>query len=228
MTPVDDLYSSAIDSHSMWYDWSEHYEDFRYYEAHPNDDYEEGKLEAIEARIEELEQKEERTEEEEDELLDLEFEREEVEANNLEAWVFPFDEDKYSHLYEYCDGPMMNYYYPLPCSYRTEEEIRGAAIALLHLPLCLVEFEEDDEWVLALTGGGMDLSREIGLAFMRLGYLPPAWLRIPNMAGFGSREEDHWLLEGMMRTYEIQKQWAESNISSLKNTMELARAEKTA
>lgn len=78
------------------------------------------------------------------------------------------------------EGPMMNYYYPLP--ELVDEE--AAAEALAGLPLCVVSFERGTRHGLALTGGGMDLSWEICEGFVRLGYLPPLhFVRLPRMAG---------------------------------------------
>lgn len=76
-------------------------------------------------------------------------------------------------------GPMMSYFYPLP------EASADDAMKLDGLPLCLVYFDRDESWALALTGGGMDLSWEICEAFIRLGYLPPRHFArdLPAMAG---------------------------------------------
>lgn len=68
------------------------------------------------------------------------------------------------------EGPMMNYYYPLDVCSRFDP--KDAAINLVGVPLCLVEFEDGD-YALALTGGGMDLSWEICEAFIRLDQYPP-------------------------------------------------------
>lgn len=101
------------------------------------------------------------------------------------------------------DGPMMNYFYPLPDDDMDPTE---AAKAIVDLPLCVIEFlDEDrgDRYALALTGGGMDLSWEICEAYMRLGYLPPAhFADLPEYAGVNyKRSAKHqWIITAMRRS----------------------------
>lgn len=102
------------------------------------------------------------------------------------------------------DGPMMNYYYPLPRFglgwYQAADKIRD-------LPLCLVYFDDDrtDAYALALTGGGMDLSWEICEAFMRLGYLPPAhFADLPSMAGVGETEREREIVAACVESLTVQ------------------------
>jgi hypothetical protein len=101
-----------------------------------------------------------------------------VECDNTDCKNFGQELD---HMPE---GPMMNYYYPLPF------DPSDTAIAeLANLPLCVVYVDEDP--ALALTGGGMDLSWEICEAFMRLGCLPPLhFAGLPAMAGRGENADD--------------------------------------
>lgn len=83
-----------------------------------------------------------------------------------------------------CEGPMMNYYYPLPDLHRFDDDVNKAASAIADLPLCIVTFQETGDHALALTGGGMDLSWEICEAFIRLGWLPPVqYCDLPDLAG---------------------------------------------
>ncbi len=65
------------------------------------------------------------------------------------------------------EGPMMNFFYPLPTSFRRGEV---AAAAQLH-NMCLVSV--DGDYGLALTGGGMDMTWYIVMSYVGLGYLPP-------------------------------------------------------
>ena len=102
------------------------------------------------------------------------------------------------------DGPMMSYFYPLPCF---DMDVDEAAKAIVDLPLCIVEFtdytEDDDRYALALTGGGMDRSWEICEAFMRLGSLPPAhFADLPEFAGVNyKRSARHqWIINAMLRS----------------------------
>jgi len=128
--------------------------------------------------------------------------------------------------YVNAEGPMMNFYYPLPnldYALRTRfgddasraldaEQRLGAEDAGLHaatrtlasLPLALIEFtdanhDDDNKHALALTGGGMDLSWEICEAYMRLGYAPPVFFDPPLMSGRGKAPVDLWILAGCRR-----------------------------
>jgi hypothetical protein len=95
---------------------------------------------------------------------------------------------------DYSEGPMMNYYYPLP--ERPDDD--DVVLALDGLPLCVVDFNSEFESnsALALTGGGMDLSWEICEAHMRLGYLPPVdYCSLPQMAGRGQSPRDRKIIE---------------------------------
>ncbi len=101
-----------------------------------------------------------------------------------------------SELFE-SEGPLMDYYYPLPGFTMPIEE---ACTKIMDLPLCLVHIEPD-MYGLALTGGGMDLSWEIDEAYMRLGYLPPFhFADLPDMAGRGRSERDRWVIAGCIST----------------------------
>lgn len=81
--------------------------------------------------------------------------------------------------YEESGAPMMNYYYPLGRYVPGEDPavLAGTCCSLVHLP-------DEDIYALVLNGGGMDLSWEIALAHIRLGYLPPAWVSLPQQAGY--------------------------------------------
>lgn len=118
------------------------------------------------------------------------------------------------------EGPMMNYHYPLPHDfarwgwYEAAEQIRD-------LPLCVVYFENEGDYSLALTGGGMDLSWQICEAFMRLGYLPPVhFANLPGMAGTGDRPDERKVVEGCVRSLE---EWAEIEQRRSRNYVEDAQ-----
>lgn len=119
-----------------------------------------------------------------------------------------------------CEGPMMNYFYPLPDA--PDDEVEAAKL-IVDLPLCLVYFTKTDEWGLALTGGGMNLSWEICEAFMRFGYLPPLdYCDLPDMAGKSFNERNKWILAGCARSAQFAKVEANSvaaRISRLRKTM---------
>lgn len=72
----------------------------------------------------------------------------------------------YSGYCEECDiseddaEPMMNYAYPLETSPSDEDILKVVKNT------CLTIMEKDGEYFLALCGGGMDLSQQIGLAYI--------------------------------------------------------------
>ena len=103
------------------------------------------------------------------------------------------------------EGPMMNYYYPVDSwVIRQNGGLHEAAARLKGLPLCLVEWEERDDYALALTGGGMDLSWEICEAYMRLGELPPThFADLPGYAGRPRGDVDEWVVRGCMRSFAV-------------------------
>jgi hypothetical protein len=103
----------------------------------------------------------------------------------------------------YCEGPMMNYHYPLPETHMGGFEM---ADAIRDLPLCVVNWMNEDGYSLALTGGGMDLSWQICEAFMRLGFLPPVhFADLPGMAGTGDRPDERKVVKACVRSLE---EWA--------------------
>jgi hypothetical protein len=111
------------------------------------------------------------------------------------------------------EGPMMNYYYPLP---EFRGDVREAAKELAHLPLVIVEFLDSGDYALALSGGGMDLSWEICEAFMLLGYLPPVHFSdLPQMSGRGKSPRDRWIISGCRCSLEGMKEWQERSLERL-------------
>ena len=117
------------------------------------------------------------------------------------------------------DGPMMNYYYPLPGFKMDPQE---AAKLIVDLPLCIVYFTEEEEYALALTGGGMDLSWEICAAYMKVGYWPPTHFRLPGMAGgpgIGIKEAKR-VVKGMKESIKISQNWQDSNMADVKRAEE--------
>lgn len=119
------------------------------------------------------------------------------------------------------EGPMMNYFYPLPGLRRGSAE--KAAELIVDLPLCLIYLQESDEWGLALTGGGMDLSWEICEAYMRLGYVPPFhFARLPAFAGLKLDARHRWIIAGCRCAAQItikRARWAIKDLINLKAKM---------
>ena len=123
-------------------------------------------------------------------------------------------------------APMMNYIYPLPRFNDTKEfrgfddkKIKKALDMAGNLTLIRdLEAPTEDEYGLALTGGGMDFSWEIVKAHALLGYTPPMHFcqRLPRMAGVGKSPLDKLAIEACMRSAEASKGWAEAAIVHLK------------
>lgn len=102
----------------------------------------------------------------------------------------------------YSEGPMMNYYYPLPDLRRLGDDPYAAAEAISDLPLCVVQF--GGGFALALTGGGMDLSWEICEAFTRLGFLPPLhFCDLPRLAGKRIEERERYVVDACRRSADV-------------------------
>lgn len=124
------------------------------------------------------------------------------------------------------EGPMMSYSYALPGFRMSPEE---AAKAIADLPLCLVNFEDeedDSEWALALTGGGMDLTWEIVEAYMRLGYLPPVdKCRLPDYSGHTYTRRRRWILAGCARSCRMARDWMNRRIEDLGHTRSRLKSE---
>lgn len=106
------------------------------------------------------------------------------------------------------EGPMMNYYYPLPDFEMKWANPNDAAKAIADLPLCLVEFTGNEDyshegWALALTGGGIDMSWRICEAYIRLGFYPPVhFCELPKLAGKGKSEEDQVIVAACIKSCE--------------------------
>ena len=103
----------------------------------------------------------------------------------------------------YNEGPMMNYYYPLPGL----EDPTEAAKKISDVCLCIVQI--DGEYGLALTGGGMDLSWEICAAFIQLGYFPPVHFagNLPKMAGKEWNKDTRTIIEWCKESVKIASSW---------------------
>ena len=113
------------------------------------------------------------------------------------------------------DGPMMNYFYPLPNLDESD------AAKLVDTCLCVVAV--GDETGLALTGGGMDLTWEIAEAYMLIGHLPPvAFCRLPA-SGRGLNARDRWIVAGCLRSCEVAASWATRRADDIRAMVRKAR-----
>lgn len=110
-----------------------------------------------------------------------------------------------------CEGwvsekmPVMDSFYPLPY-FKLKDDPELAALALVDLPMCIVRLKaignRDEEWGMALCGGGMDFTWEIVEAYMRLEYLPPLVYceRLPKLAGMKMNADLQWIIAGCRRS----------------------------
>jgi hypothetical protein len=124
------------------------------------------------------------------------------------------------------EGPMMSYFYALPENSRRLDP-DTAAKKIVHLPLCLVDFDGGEDshgthrgLALALTGGGMDLTWEIAEAYMRLGFLPPTQVAaLPRICGRGVSSKDRWIARGCMRSFKVAKAWLSQRAERVKEAL---------
>ncbi len=118
--------------------------------------------------------------------------------------------------------PMMNYAYPLdPQPF----DPHGAAALLWDLPVVIValgmearpeSLQHEGRYVLALSGGGMDLSWEICEAYRRLDYHPPIhFMPPPRLADWEQSGEKFVTLVACVASAEIAKERAEALVSRL-------------
>lgn len=125
--------------------------------------------------------------------------------------------------------PAMNYFYPLPYYTDNDERVPEADQMLLYRSMCdvvLVKITEYDKdvYALTLTGGGMDLSWDICLAYVLLGYAPPMrFCDLPSLAGQDNRAEPYWsVLKACLQTAHVMGQRAKARTRSLAHHIETA------
>lgn len=148
--------------------------------------------------------------------------------NELEEWEeckncegigeIHLDNEEKTGYYDFDDmecsnTPMMNYYYPLPGSCYDSDDAKK----INDTCLCLVYFSESEEYGLALTGGGMDLSWDICKAYIALGCYPPVHFRLPNFAGMRRTERNERVINACVKGREIVKTWMDSDIHDLEH-----------
>lgn len=81
-------------------------------------------------------------------------------------------------------------------------------------PICIVEMY-DGETGFALTGGGMDLSWDIATAYVECGFLPPAWIRLPEFGGMTLNAHRRRIIEACKRSAELMAERARWGIGDL-------------
>ena len=113
--------------------------------------------------------------------------------------------------------PMMNYHYPLGERDSFDEK---DARAIRDLPLCLVYFNESEEYALALTGGGMDLSWSIVEAYIRLGYVPPIhFSKLPRFAGYKVDKRKRIIVEAIIKGLSANIAHSENRLKDLQKIL---------
>jgi len=86
-------------------------------------------------------------------------------------------------------SPMMNYIYPLGAAFAVPSDARER---LANMTIVRI----GDEYFLALTGGGMDMTWEICESYINLGYYPPVqYCRLPRISGRGESAKDRQIIE---------------------------------
>ncbi len=100
--------------------------------------------------------------------------------------------------------PAMNYYYLVPELDRHWQPNEAALVLDEHVPMTLVHIAESDEYAMALTGGGMDLTWEICWAYILLGYLPPTdHTSLPRMGGMKWNDRSRLIVKACRRILEL-------------------------
>jgi hypothetical protein len=112
--------------------------------------------------------------------------------------------------------PMMNTWWPLPDHANPDSEA-ASKLAAEPISMCIVYNMESEEYGLALTGGGMDLSWDIAAAYVVLGYLPPVELHLPGFAGLGHGVAKRVTMAAMERAYRVMSAHMQSNLRDLRN-----------
>lgn len=119
---------------------------------------------------------------------------------------------------EESNQPMMNYLYPLG---EGDEFDAQDAKVLDHLNVCLVYFNQSEEYALALTGGGMDLSWDIVEGYIRLGYLPPLYFsHLPKFAGTKKDARKTVIIDAFLEMMKGTKATIDREAERLKNLYE--------
>ena len=129
----------------------------------------------------------------------------------VEEYGYSEDADPEDVYWEIEDGnhPIYNYYYPLVQGISFDQE---DAKKIRHLNTCLVYLEDKDQYVLSLTGCGMDMSWDIVESYIRLGYYPPVHFRLPNFAGTPNNLHNRVIINSCIESRKIVKGWMDSDI----------------
>ena len=115
--------------------------------------------------------------------------------------------------------PMMDCAYPLPGFNGDPSEAQSKLAAVG----CVIVVMLDGEAVLALSGGGMDLSWEICHAHLVLGYRPPLhFCDLPRMAGRGTSDGDRALMIACRGSAKVARDWAQNTVDRITEQLHAA------
>lgn len=158
-----------------------------------------------------------------DDVFTAFYEREQFEAGETEVQFIQrlaeeddlfaelVDEFRETDSYEeWRDGfePMMNFYWPVTLAYGVSAEKAAALIDEFAAVCTLVKMEEsdDDEYGIALSGGGMNLSDKLAVAYLCCGAIPPARL-LRNLKGVIDRSYLDVVGEALEMAYQEAADW---------------------
>lgn len=126
---------------------------------------------------------------------------EEYERRSTEQAEEVWRTDEFGH-------PMMNYYYPFHLRHGADPSELQMKMFIEGGSTCLVMVEEEP--VIALTGGGMDLSWDICLAYILCGNFPPVrFCDLPDFAGQKSSETNLLIIAACQESCQGLKERAE-------------------
>lgn len=120
--------------------------------------------------------------------------------------------------------PMMNYAYPVHGEPSDEEILKVVK------ETCLTVMEKDGDYFLALCGGGMDLSQNIGLAYLLLNHpIPPALaLEISTQCGLNFSGTKYFkVMAGCKKSLRNAKGWYQNKIKRITEEVKKAKAKKS-
>jgi hypothetical protein len=143
-------------------------------------------------------------------------------------WDFPFELTEKER-----DGgdfqPMMNYLYPLPDFEDRKSNAKQLKKIIGETSLTLIKRFDNEEYYLALTGGGMNMSWAICDGYIKLGYLPPLEYcdSLPEFAGEDYKSiRNQNVLFACQRTATIVKERGEYALKSLQAFVDKAYGSK--
>lgn len=112
--------------------------------------------------------------------------------------------------------PVMNYAYPVDLRYGAGP--REVATKIQELAGCVTLIEIDGKHYLALTGGGMDLSPQICMAYIACGVMPPLQF-LRDLPRFAGSKTAPILLQAMERASEVLR-FSADQLDQHKTTLE--------